>query len=115
MNRVNWDGMPLETPCQILPANLRETIFDYLPPPVAMTTVIEELAEKYLNGQIIWREYAAMQAAAFIRPKSQDQHQKRRHALRREDTRCQEPFWPSHPAFLMPSWFQVKKMSGNGS
>jgi hypothetical protein len=83
MNRVSWDGLPFETAPESLPPNLRETIFDYLPPPLSTTTVIEELAHKYLNGQLTGRDYVAMQAAAFIRPKSQDYHQKRRHTFRR--------------------------------
>ncbi|MDX1930615.1 MAG: hypothetical protein SFV81_29090 [Pirellulaceae bacterium] len=82
MNRVDWNGLPLENAPHILPAKLRETIFDYLPPPVPMTPVIEDLAQKYLNGQITGPDYAAMQAAAFIRPRSQDSHQKRRNTFR---------------------------------
>ncbi len=81
MNRVDWNGLPLENVPQSLPANLRETIFDYLPPPVPMTPVIEELAHKYLNGQITGQDYGAMQAAAFIRPRSQDSHRKRRNTF----------------------------------
>lgn len=83
MNRVNWDGSPLETASQSVPANLREKIFDYLPPPVAMTPVIEELAHKYVSGQLNGGDYVALQAAAFIRPKSQDHHHKRRDTFRR--------------------------------
>ncbi len=44
--------------------------------------MIEDLAQKYLNGQITGPDYAAMQAAAFIRPRSQDSHQKRRNTFR---------------------------------
>lgn len=82
MNRVNWNGLPLEKDPEPLPPNLRARVFDYLPPSVAMTPVIEEMAVKYLNGQISWPDYAPMQAAAFIRPKSQDQHRKRRDTFR---------------------------------
>ena len=51
MNRVNWNGLPLENVPQSLPANLRETIFDYLPSPVPMTPVMEEMAQKYHSGE----------------------------------------------------------------
>jgi hypothetical protein len=81
MNRVNWNGLPLENVPQSLPANLREMIFDYLPPPVPMTPVIEEMAHKYVNGQITGKDYGAMQVAAFIRPRSLDSHRKRRNTF----------------------------------
>jgi hypothetical protein len=44
MDRVNWKGLPLERVPQRVPTNMRETVFDYLPPPVPMTPVIEEMA-----------------------------------------------------------------------
>lgn len=78
MKRINWNGSPQDLVPEIYPPNLRETIFDYLPPPVSMTEVIEELAQKYTAGQITGHDYAAMQAAAFIRPHSEGHHQKRR-------------------------------------
>lgn len=83
MNRVNWNGLPLKQDCETLPPRLRETIFGYLPPPVSTTPVIEELAHKYLNGQITGQDYVAMQAAAFIRPKPHDNHQQRRNTFSR--------------------------------
>ncbi len=57
MNRVDWNGLPLEHAPHSRPVNLRETIFDYLPPPVPITPVIEDLAQKYLNGQITGPDY----------------------------------------------------------
>jgi hypothetical protein len=78
MRRVNWDGEPLKGEPAEVPQDLHETIFEYLPPQIPMTPVIEELAERYLNGQITGRDYVAMQAAAFIRPKSQEVHRTRR-------------------------------------
>ena len=67
MDRVNWNGLPIDNLAKDLPDNLSETIFDYLPPLVSMTPVIEELAHKYLNRQITAQDYGAMQAAAFLR------------------------------------------------
>ena len=84
MNRVNWNGTPLETMPQRLPANLRQTIFDYLPPPLAMTPTMEEMAQKYQSGEWIKtpEHYAPMQAAYFLRPRSQDDHRRRRDTFR---------------------------------
>jgi len=84
MKRVNWDGSPLETVPASLPANLRETIFDFLPPPVRMTPIIEEMAHKYESRE--WtktpQHYGPMQAAYFLRARSPDSHQKRRDTFR---------------------------------
>jgi hypothetical protein len=84
MHRVNWDGSPLERATPNLPVNLRDTIFEYLPPPVPMTPVMEEMAQTYQSGE--WTKtpehYAPMQAAYFIRPRSPEHHQKRRDAFR---------------------------------
>ena len=84
MNRVNWDGSPLEKvlPSHPLPANLRETIFDYLPPPVPITPVIEEMAQKYVKAQFTGQTMGAMQAAYFLQPRPQEFHRKRRDAFR---------------------------------
>ena len=85
MNRVNWNGLPLESDPISLPADLRETIFDYLPPLVPMTPVMKEMAQKYQSGE--WMKtpehYAPMQAAYFIQPKSPEFHKKRRDTFRR--------------------------------
>lgn len=84
MNRVTWNGLPFENAPRKLPGKLRETIFDYLPPPVLMTSVIEEMAQKYQSGA--WcktpEHYAPMQAAYFIQPQSPDSHTKRRDLFR---------------------------------
>ena len=78
MKRVNWDGQSLDQHAEILPPNLRETIFEFLPRPIPVTPVMEDLADKYLSGQISGQDYLAMQAAAFIRPKSHEFHSERR-------------------------------------
>jgi hypothetical protein len=84
MNRVNWNGSPLDNEARSLPAKLRDTIFDYLPPPVPMTPVIEDMAHKYESRE--WmktpQHYGPMQAAYFIHPRSPDFHQLRRDAFR---------------------------------
>lgn len=84
MNRVNWNSLPLESEPPLLPSNLKETIFDYLPSPVPMTPVMVEMAQKYQRGE--WtktpQHYAPMQAAYFIQPKSPDFHKKRRDSFR---------------------------------
>lgn len=46
-----------------------------------MTPEMDELTHKYLNGKINGQDYAAMQAAAFICPASEDTHHKRREAF----------------------------------
>ena len=78
MNRVKWNGLPLDSSHQSLPDKLQEVIFSYLPPPLPTTPVIEDLAEKYFKGQFTGQDYAAMQAAAFVRPKSRETHEERR-------------------------------------
>ncbi len=78
MNRVNWDGMPLTSAPESVPDNLRETIFEYLPRQVPITPAVDELAEKYLKGKFTALDYGAMQAAAFVRPRSAENHRKRR-------------------------------------
>ncbi len=78
MNRVRWDGLPLEENTVELPPKLEECIFDHLPKPISITPVIEDLAERYLGGQLVPQDYIAMQAAAFIRPSAPEVHQKRR-------------------------------------
>lgn len=82
MNRVRWDGLPLDDASIELPPNLAETIFDYLPKPLSITPVIEDLARRYRAGQIVPQDYAAMQSAAFILPKSREHHEERRSAFR---------------------------------
>ncbi len=85
MQRVQWDGEPLDGALPSLPANLRETVFDSLPPPVPMTPVIEEMAQQYQSGE--WtktpQHYGPMQAAYFLRPRPPEQHQRRRDTFRR--------------------------------
>lgn len=85
MNRVNWNATPLEQESASLPPNLRDTLFDYLPPVIPMTPVIEEMARQYESGEWIKTPllYASMQAAYFLRPKSPAIHQKRRETFRK--------------------------------
>jgi hypothetical protein len=102
MNRVNWNGLPLEETPQSPPGNLRETIFNYLPPPVQMTSTIEEMAQKYQSGE--WtktpEQYAPMQAAYFVRPRPQEYHRKRRDAFRRRVAEAEAD------GFLVPEVFR---------
>ena len=81
MQKVRWDGKTLDGAPPSIPGDLRQTIFDYLPPQVPVTPVMEELADKYRNGQINGQDYAAMQAATFILPMSKAAHQQRREAF----------------------------------
>lgn len=82
MNRVSWDSSPRESIPSSLPANLRETIFNYLPPPVPMTPIMEDLAFRYVNGQLAGKDLVAMTAAHFIQPYSEDLHRRRRQTFR---------------------------------
>ncbi|MDB5340303.1 MAG: hypothetical protein JWN70_5922 [Planctomycetaceae bacterium] len=108
MNRVNWDSSPLDKVPPSLPANLRETIFDYLPPPVSTTPVIEDLAYKYRNGQLTGKDMMAMQAAAFILPHSPDFHQNVGTCSARElrKRRLQATLFPRFSA----SWWRRTRM-----
>lgn len=85
MKRVDWDSTPLKGEPPSVPANLRATIFDYLPPPVPMTPVIEEMAQQYKSGE--WtktpQHYGPMQAAYFLRPRPEEEHRRRRDTFRR--------------------------------
>ena len=78
MQRVKWNGLPLDDQPDAVPARLRDTIFEYLPQPVTFTPIMDELANKYIGGQITGRDYAAMQSAAFLKPKSKEAHRERR-------------------------------------
>lgn len=81
MNRVNWNGKPVQGSRAIVPNNLRETSFEFLPPSFSITSEIEELGHRYRDGQINWKHCGAMQAAAFVLPQSPDEHRKRREAF----------------------------------
>ena len=52
--------------------------FQYLPAPVEFTPELAVLAERYRAHEIDWKYYAAYQAAAFLQPKTRQQHDKRR-------------------------------------
>lgn len=52
--------------------------FLYLPPPVEFTPPMRVVAEKYFAHQTDWRYYPAFQAAAFLMPKTPEQHTQRR-------------------------------------
>lgn len=85
MKPVHWeDGSPVKGAPPALPPNLRETIFDYLPPPVSMTPVIEKMAQQYESGE--WTKtpllYGPMQSAYFLQPRPPEQHQRRRDTFR---------------------------------
>ncbi len=104
MNRVNWDSTPLvENTTLSLPANLQQTIFDYLPPPVPMTPVLEEMARCYRSGE--WtktpQHYAPLQAACFLQPKSPAHHNKRRDTFRARADEAEAD------GFVVPENFRV--------
>lgn len=101
MQRVNWDGRPLEVGRTEVPDNLQNTIFSYLPPVVPVTPVIRELAHRYLNEPINPQDYAAMQAAAFLCPETAESHENRRQTFR---TRMQEA---EAEGFAVPKTFQT--------
>lgn len=52
--------------------------FAYLPPPVDFTDAMASLASRYRAHDIDWRYYPAFQAAAFLQPKTAEQHAERR-------------------------------------
>ncbi len=83
MDLVNWKGTALEGSRPTVPMNLRETVFDQLPPPIQVTPEIKELGQRYMRGEIDGRHYAAMQAAAFILPKPTNAHRSRRSEFRK--------------------------------
>lgn len=82
MERVCWDGTSNATrEADSLPAGLRETLFQYLPAEFPFTDEMERLADRYINNDIDWRHYPAFQAAAFLRPKTDTEHEQRRTAF----------------------------------
>ena len=78
MKRVNWDGTPLVSSSVHLPSDLSDTIFDYLPKPIRLTPEIQELAIRYTAGEVGFKDYRAKQAAKFIQPLSEENHNQRR-------------------------------------
>ena len=81
MKRVNWDGTELNSAGADLPANLHDSIFDYLPKPIRLTPEIQKLAVPYPPGKIDPTDYLAKQAARFIQPLSREKHQERKDAF----------------------------------
>lgn len=84
MERVHWNGST-DAAREVgrPPENLRETLFQYLPAEISFTNEMERLADRYINNEIDWRHYPAFQAAAFLRPKTRTEHERRRTAFRR--------------------------------
>ena len=83
MERVHWDGSSDATrELSSLPAGLRETLFQHLPTEIPFTDDMERLADRYVNSAIDWRHYPAFQAAAFLRPKTEKEHERRRTVFR---------------------------------
>lgn len=79
MERVHWDGSTeVAKHVSSLPDNLTETLFQYLPAEIPFTAEMERLADRYVNNDIDWRHYPAFQAAAFLRPKTDSEHERRR-------------------------------------
>lgn len=52
--------------------------FSYLPSPVEFTDDMAVVAERYRSHDIDWRYYPAFQAAAFLQPKTPEQHADRK-------------------------------------
>jgi hypothetical protein len=52
--------------------------FAYLPPPVEFTDDMAVIANRYKAHDIDWRYYPAFQAAAFLQPKTAEEHGKRK-------------------------------------
>ena len=105
MKRVRWNGDPLEGSEVKLPSNLRETIFEHLPPPVPITPKVADMAERYLRGEISGPDYVAMQAAAFITPKSLEQHEKRRRNFQQRAAEAEDK------GFTVPAVFRELVMN----
>jgi hypothetical protein len=79
MERVHWDGSTDVTKqVRSLPDDLTESLFQYLPVEIPFTAEMERLADRYVNNDIDWRHYPAFQAAAFLRPKADSEHKRRR-------------------------------------
>lgn len=79
MKRVHWDGSTdVRRQVLSLPDRLTETLFQYLPAEIPFTPEMGELADRYVNNDIDWRHYPAFQAAAFLRPKTDAEHNRRR-------------------------------------
>ena len=78
MDRVHWDGFAQVTTQGSLPDDLAGNLFKYLPAEIPFTAQMERLANRYVNNEIDWRYYPAFQAAAFLRPKTESEHKRRR-------------------------------------
>lgn len=60
------------------PVDALDNPFLYLPPSVEFTPAMHTIAERYLAHDIDWKYYPAFQAAAFLKPKTAEQHEERR-------------------------------------
>lgn len=60
------------------PASALDDPFLYLPPSIDFTSRMQTIAERYLAHDIDWRYYPAFQAAAFLKPKTAEQHEARK-------------------------------------
>lgn len=80
MKRCNWDGTELNDEARRIESFSSKVVdpFEYLPQSVAFTPEMEEMADRYIAGDIQWESYAAQQAAQFLRPRSKEQHETRR-------------------------------------
>jgi hypothetical protein len=83
MKRCNWDGTETDEaePRDQLPPGGVGDPFQYLPPEVPFTSQMADMADRYVSNvphAIDYRFYPAFQAAAFLRPQTPAQHEKRR-------------------------------------
>jgi hypothetical protein len=60
------------------PAVALENPFLFLPAPIEFTDEMEVIANRYKSHDIDWQYYPAFQAAAFLQPKTAEQHAERR-------------------------------------
>lgn len=67
---------------EVCPPDALNDPFSYLPPSVEFTDAMLEVAERYKAHKIDWRYYPAFQAAAFLQPKSVQQHADRQQQFR---------------------------------
>jgi hypothetical protein len=69
---------PLDSKDTHVPIDALHDPFKYLPPAVEFTPEMAVLADGYTAHDIDWRYYPAFQAAAFLKPKTAQQHSDRR-------------------------------------
>jgi hypothetical protein len=60
------------------PAAALDDPFLFLPAPIEFTAEMDVIADRYKSHDIDWQYYPAFQAAAFLQPKSAQQHSDRR-------------------------------------